>query len=211
MDLQTLEGVQVKGETFSEKIKLPPAPILKIPANNSVHEFQRPDYLELPIEWYDIDVAKSYRLYISGANSQYIPDKPLREVKENKILLRIKVSPRARHLWAVSAVDENNRESPMSSIWNFTVQRSASLAETDKDPPILKITEVEPYIPFLNIKGETEINVSLTINGETVDVGPDGKFDYFYRLRNAGLNEINIIAEDAAGNKTEKKINRTIK
>ena len=99
----------------------------------------------------------------------------------------------------------------MSSIWNFTVQRSASLAETDKDPPILKITEVEPYIPFLNIKGETEINVSLTINGETVDVGPDGKFDYFYRLRNAGLNEINIIAEDAAGNKTEKKINRTIK
>jgi hypothetical protein len=208
--LDTLEGIKYTNQ-FSEKIKLPPAPILKLPKNNSVHEFTRPDYLELPLEWYDLEVAKAYRLYISAANSQYLPDKPLKEVKDNKILLRIKVSPKAKYLWAVSAVDENNVEGPKSAIWGFIVQRSPTLMEEDKTPPLLKITEVEPFIPFLNIKGVTEPNVSLTINGETVDVSPDGKFDYFYRLRNAGINEIIVVAEDAAGNKTEKKIVRDIK
>ncbi len=211
VNLQTLEGIKLANNQFTEKIKLPPPPILKLPKNNSVHEFTRPDYLELPLEWYDIESAKAYRLYISAANSLYLPEKPLKEVKDNKILLRIKVSPKSKHLWAVSAVDNNDIEGPKSSIWSFIVQRSPSLIVEDNVPPILKITEVEAFIPFLNIKGITEPNVSLTINGETVDVSPDGKFDYFYRLRNAGINEIIIIAEDAAGNKTEKKIIRDIK
>lgn len=211
LNLNTLEGVKLANNQFTEKIKLPPPPVLKLPKNNSVHEFTRPDYLELPLEWYDIESAKSYRLYISAANSPYLPEKPLKEVSDNKIILRIKISPKAKHLWAVSVVDENNIEGPQSSIWSFMVQRSPTLMEEDKTPPFLKITEVEPFIPFLNIKGTTEPNASLTINGETVDVSPDGKFDYFYRLRNAGVNEIIVVAEDAAGNKTEKKIVRDIK
>lgn len=211
LNLNTLEGVKLANNQFTEKVKLPPPPVLKLPKNNSIHEFIRPDYLELPLEWYDIESAKSYRLYISAANSPYLSEKPLKELEDNKIILRIKISPKAKHLWAVSAVDKNNVEGPQSSIWSFTVQRSLTLMQEDKTPPILKITEVEPFIPFLNIKGITEPNASLTINGETVDVSPDGKFDYFYRLKNAGINEIFVIAEDAAGNKTEKKIVRDIK
>ncbi len=208
VNLSTSEGIRVKGEKIVEKVKLPPAPILKLPANGSVFEFQRPDYLELELSWYDIESAKSYRVYLSSKGDIFT-ENPY-EVKTNSVKAKFKVSPKTRYWWAVSAIDENNNESPKSQIWSFTLQKSIVLAKVDKVPPYLKITEVEPYLPFINIKGETEPDADLRINGEKVDVTPDGKFDYFYRLRKAGVNEIYVVAEDAAGNKTEKKIVRNI-
>ena len=211
MNIGALEAVKIEKERITEKLKLPPSPALKLPLSGSIHEFKRPDYLELQFEWFDIEAATAYRFYISNANSPFLSDRFLKEIKDNTIILKIQSTPRAKYLWAVTAVDANNNEGPKSAIWSFTVQRSMDSASIeDKVPPILKITDVEPYIPFLNIKGQTEISATLTINGEMVDVNSEGKFDYFYRLKTAGKNEITITAEDQAGNKTVKVIERTI-
>lgn len=205
-----LEAVKVEKDKIKEKIKLPPAPNPKLPVSGSIHEFKRPDYVEIQFEWYDIEAAKSYRFYISQANSPFLVDKLLKEVKDNTIILHIPSQTRAKYLWAVSAVDANKVEGPKSPIWAFTVQKTIDTANVRKEPPVLKITDVEPYIPFLNIKGLTDVNATITVNGESVDVNSEGKFDYFYRLRTAGKNIITIVAEDQAGLKTEKIIERTI-
>jgi Glucodextranase, domain B/FecR protein len=210
MHLESLEEARIEKEKITEKLKLPPPPSLKLPLSGTIHEFKRPDYLEIQFEWYDIEAAKSYRFYVSNANSLFLSDRPLKEIKNNTIIVHIPTTTKAKYLWAVSAIDASNNEGPKSPIWNFTVQKSMASATADKEPPVLKITDVEPYIPFLNIKGQTEINATVTINGEPVDVNSEGKFDYFYRLRQAGKNEIIIVAEDQAGNKTEKMIERTI-
>ena len=208
--VDVLERLNVEKGNVKEKIKLPPAPNAKLPMSGSIHEFKRPDYVEIQFEWYDIEAAKAYRFYVSQANSPFLADKFLKEVKDNTIILHIPSQTRAKYLWAVSALDANNVEGPKSPIWTFTVQKTIDTANVRKEPPALKVTDVEPYIPFLNIKGQTDVNATISINGESVDVNSEGKFDYFYRLRSAGKNVITIVAEDQAGLKTEKIIERTI-
>jgi hypothetical protein len=58
------------------------------------------------------------------------------------------------------------------------------------------------------IKGKTDSNVRVTINGFWATIDNDNNFSYNLTLKE-GLNDINITATDQAGNKTEKKISVT--
>ncbi|MCD6168046.1 MAG: hypothetical protein J7J33_01915, partial [Caldisericia bacterium] len=89
----------------------------------------------------------------------------------------------------------------------------------DTAPPYLKLDPslkkwMEVYEPTITIKGEVEVGAVLTINGQPVNVNPDGTFSYTVTLME-GNNSIHITAVDKAGNSTDiylpvKYIKRTI-
>lgn len=79
------------------------------------------------------------------------------------------------------------------------------------EPPEINIIEPEDNTSFfkgdnpITIKGETDSDNSVQINGHLVIVHPDGQFSYSLHL-NDGENSIKILAKDPAGNITEKKM-----
>lgn len=89
----------------------------------------------------------------------------------------------------------------------------------DTSPPYLKLDPslkkwMEVYEPTITIKGEVELGAILTINGQPVNVNPDGTFSYTVTLME-GNNSIHITATDKAGNSTDiylpiKYIKRTV-
>lgn len=81
-----------------------------------------------------------------------------------------------------------------------------------KDKPLLEIKfpekdEFETKEEEIEIKGQTDSGVNLTINGRLVFVETDGNFSYLLPLVE-GENLIEIIATDEAGNQT--KVERKI-
>lgn len=75
----------------------------------------------------------------------------------------------------------------------------------DTTPPILNVSEPkafeEIHTQFVTVKGKTEKDAKVTINGTEVAVNPaDYSFSYSLQLATAGLNSIQVIAVDLAGN-----------
>lgn len=108
-------------------------------------------------------------------------------------------------LYAV-AIDEARNESEPSEAIEILF---------DDKPPNLEISSPADnetvYDQKIEIKGETESDqIKVTVNDHLVLVEKEGKFTYTYELAE-GENKINIIAEDPAGNKTEKTLTVTYK
>jgi len=77
----------------------------------------------------------------------------------------------------------------------------------DTTPPILNVSEPkafeEIHAQFVTVKGKTEKDAKVTINGTEVQINPaDYSFSYSLQLATAGLNSIEVIAIDLAGNQT---------
>jgi hypothetical protein len=68
--------------------------------------------------------------------------------------------------------------------------------------PVLRITSLHPFWPYVQVEGKVEPAVSLTLNGERIEVREDGSFSFTFRLQRAGRNELKFIAENLAGNTT---------
>lgn len=73
----------------------------------------------------------------------------------------------------------------------------------DNTPPGLNVSELtrNPTVedPAYSLRGVTEPNASVTVNGEPVVVGADGTFTHSINLSN-GTNVITVVATDRAGN-----------
>ncbi len=83
-----------------------------------------------------------------------------------------------------------------------TVKLSVSL---DTTPPKLKVSA--PYAfevfhqPIVTVKGQTEKDATVEVNGHKVNVnGENYTFTYTLTLTKEGLNSINVVATDLAGN-----------
>lgn len=81
----------------------------------------------------------------------------------------------------------------------------------DTTPPTLNVSEprafAEIHTQFVLVKGTTEKDAKVTVNGAQVSVNPNtGAFEYTVTLTNPGLNSIEVIAEDIAGNTAKASI-----
>ncbi len=77
----------------------------------------------------------------------------------------------------------------------------------DTTPPILNVSEPkafeEIHTQFVTVKGKTEKDAKVTINGTEVQVNlADYSFSYSLQLTTAGRNSIQIVAVDLTGNQT---------
>jgi hypothetical protein len=71
----------------------------------------------------------------------------------------------------------------------------------DDEAPILGVTRVQPTGGDVWIAGRTERAASVRVNGQAVEVKPDGTFETAVKI-SAGLSSITIAATDLAGNTT---------
>ncbi len=82
----------------------------------------------------------------------------------------------------------------------------------DEKPPELEITSPQDGANFygeqeksITIQGKTEPEVSIALNGRIIIVNSEGEFSTSLSL-NEGENQILVVAQDRAGNETEKEI-----
>jgi len=94
---------------------------------------------------------------------------------------------------------------------NESQSSMSAVVDYDTAPPDLEITQPEEgktitgFEDEITIEGKTEEGAKISINGRLVIVGPEGDFNYQYSLEE-GENTFIIIAQDKAGNQTEKEL-----
>jgi hypothetical protein len=76
-------------------------------------------------------------------------------------------------------------------------------ALTNTTPPKLEVQKPTQMGNLFIVQGVTEPGVTVTINGESVDVAGDGTFKKAVALNREGWNTIVIKATDPAGNTSE--------
>lgn len=123
------------------------------------------------------------------------------EIQVEKIFLR-----KGKNILYAVAIDEAKNKSEPSETIEILF---------DDEPPELEIISPADnetvYEQKIEIKGKTESDqIKVTVNDHLVLLEKEGEFTYAYELAE-GKNEIEIVAEDPAGNKTEKKITITYK
>jgi hypothetical protein len=96
------------------------------------------------------------------------------------------------------------------SAGNVSPLSSPSVVIFDKTFPPLEVSEPQDRSVFvgdkkeIKVTGQTEPQTTVTVNGFWAIIDQDGKFSYSLTL-NQGENKITIVAQDIAGNKTEKE------
>lgn len=77
----------------------------------------------------------------------------------------------------------------------------------DTKPPVLTVTSPKIYSTIMTqqveVIGKTEAGATLTVAGSRVPVASDGSFNIMYMFPKEGLNVIDVVATDTAGNTTK--------
>ncbi len=104
------------------------------------------------------------------------------------------------YYWRVAALDKFGLPGARSEVWRFHVQ-------TDVTPPYISIGEPAEGAILrqspLKVRGESEPGASLELDGQPLEVGPDGSFETEYQPK-PGVNKLTVKATDSAGNTTER-------
>ncbi|MBE3583855.1 MAG: N-acetylmuramoyl-L-alanine amidase [Limnochordaceae bacterium] len=86
-------------------------------------------------------------------------------------------------------------------------RRVEVVAIQDREPPSLEITEPQPGLVTresqVTLAGQTEPGARVTVDGQPVTVGEDGRFATVIQLTADGTRTINVVATDAAGNQAK--------
>jgi len=113
----------------------------------------------------------------------------------------LEITPGKNEIYAIATDNAGNVSQPSPKITVIF----------DNTPPNLEITQPEDKATFyglsktIEIKGETEEEVSVTVNDHLATMEAGGKFRYSLTLTQ-GENKVKIIATDKAGNQTEKEL-----
>ena len=181
------------GAPPSEKIDILPAAALAAPQDDQV-AFDA----AVEMSWASLADAAGYWLevaYDPGFRSMTFSRWGLAEARFESAPLEV-----GSYYWRVAALDKFGLPGERSEVWRFHVR-------TDVTPPYLSIGEpAEGGIlrrSPLAVRGESEPDASLELDGSPLEVAPDGRFETFYRPE-PGLNRLTVKATDAAGNVTER-------
>lgn len=172
-----------------------PKPELKFPNHNTVY-YKSGESNSVVFEWNKIEGAVNYWLEIGYERSSFsktVLSRP--NVKENKIEIS-GFDVDGAYYWRVAAIDK----------YGFPGNTSdASLVKviTDTTKPYLYLHSPAEHQMFTNnkisIRGETEVNVTLNINGASITTDDNGAFSYD-TLLTRGDNLFRLDVTDIAGN-----------
>ena len=123
--------------------------------------------------------------------------------EEGKFLLEKLILKQGRNKISALAIDESGNQSEYSEPLEVVY---------DNEPPKLEIEAPQDGSATeeqnIEVKGVTEPGARVLVNNHLVIVDEKGKFNTKLILKEGG-NEITVLAQDNAGNKTEKKISVT--
>jgi hypothetical protein len=182
-----------RGAAPSDKIDILPAAALAAPQDDQV-AFDA----AVEMSWASVPDAAGYWLevaYDPGFRRMTFSRWGLAEARYESAPLEV-----GSYYWRVAALDKFGLPGERSEVWRFHVR-------TDVTPPYLSIGEpaeggILRQSP-LPVRGESEPDASLELDGSPLEVGPDGRFETSYRPR-PGPNRLTVKATDRAGNVTER-------
>jgi hypothetical protein len=182
--------LSAKGEA-GEKHDVLEAPRLSAPANDDIAYDTSVD-----LAWGQPEGAGGYWLEI-GANQSF-DTMLVSEFGLQKPAFRAEKLPSGEYYWRVSALDAFGLPGERSAPWRFTVA-------IDKVAPFLRIDAPDEGAierdGAIEIRGETEPGVAVSVNGHPVEVTAAGGFAGPVTA-SEGDNQVEVAATDPAGNVT---------
>ncbi len=171
-----------------------PSPSLQSPANNTT-VFND----QITLTWTAIEGAVNYWVVISRDKSFTNVVVNVSSMKDH--VFAISLSEEGYYYWRVAAIDRLGFPSPFSvpGFFNMLIDRQAPFVQWDQpaEQAIFRESAVA-------VTGEVEKGASLSLNGKSVPVSPEGAFNWQHALVD-GVNELNLEAKDAAGNVTQQR------
>jgi hypothetical protein len=182
---------------LASKEVLPGVSRLISPRDQRVFVYDNPAAATTRLSWEAVPGAARYHLVISD---QFLFTNPLYDAERKDTSVVIDGITSGSYYWKVAAVSRSGVEGPFSETRRFRVTTQKIRNTDDTTPPKLEITDAVQTGTMLIINGKTEPGAQVWIGNEKVDVSDDGSFYTVVRLRKEGVNELSIMAQDAAGN-----------
>jgi hypothetical protein len=196
--LKPLERMELSGDQVVSRRRMPPAPDLLNPADQRVFLLDDPATEDTSLRWAKVEGGERYRLQI--ARTALFGDLLLDKSDIRSTSVRIPGLQEGNYYWRVSCIDAADIESPFSEIRKFRIASSREDGSNDRVPPPLQVVDFLPSGHLVIINGRTEPGAVLSVDGQKIDVYEDGAFTAVVRLKRDGLNEVEIVAQDPAGN-----------
>jgi hypothetical protein len=155
-------------------LKLPTVPALTAPPNETEVAF--PDLAQgvTLLVWNGVPGATGYRVMVDFSPGFARPLYDRQGVRATQMELR--ALDAGSYYWKVAALDAGGLEGGFSDLWHFTLSKAAQAAAT---PPPLVLETAELKGNILHVRGRTEPGARVTLNGERLEVQPDGSFNEF--------------------------------
>jgi hypothetical protein len=168
-------------------VNLPHVPVLTAPPNQT--EVAYPDLQQgvTLLVWNSVPGANGYRVLVDFSPSFARPLYDRQGVRATQLELR--ALDAGSYYWKVAAVDSTGGEGGFSELWRFALAKTAQSAA---QPPPLVIETAELKGNILHVRGRTEAGTNLTVNGERLEVQPDGSFSEFVTF-DSGANAVVVV------------------
>jgi hypothetical protein len=198
LSLAANEGLKVDAQgRAGPKVTLPGVPALLAPPPQADIAYPNPAEALTLLAWRPVPGAAAYHVQVDMSSSFNRPVVDRREWKLASMELRgLDVGG---YYWQVAAVDKDGTQGNFSEPSRFVV----SLGVARPAPP-LSLDPLAPRGHTVQVKGRTEAGAALTINGQGVDVRPDGSFNEFVTLA-PGRQELVVRAVSQGGGVAEQR------
>jgi hypothetical protein len=204
--VNSLERVDVDREARVSPIeKVPAPPGMMEPPDQKIFPIKEGHSPTVDLSWEPVEGAGTYRLQISSQPLFAQPAVDLDNLKTTAATL-----PNVKeggYYWRVAAIFPDGRASPFSTPRKFKIISGNVAQAGDTTPPPLTIEDFLVFASQVIIRGRTEPGVLLTVAGNKVDVYDDGSFTTVVPLTHEGINKVEFVAQDMAGNET--RVDRT--
>jgi hypothetical protein len=198
--VQPLERIEVTRDRPLSRQKVPAAPELLDPSDQRVFLAENTGAAVTTLRWSKVGAAARYRLQIARSSlfGELLLDKS--DIRSTSV--QIPGLQEGSYYWRVSSIDPGAVESAFSETRKFKIGGAEERRTDDTVPPPLEIADFLPSGHLVIINGRTEPGATLAVDGQQVDVYDDGSFTAVIRLKRDGLNALQIVAQDPAGNAT---------
>jgi Glucodextranase, domain B len=200
LTLQPLERVEISGTQEVSRQRLLPAPALNEPMDQRVFVIEGASPPVVTLGWAGVPGGVRYRLQI--ARTALFGDLLLDRADLHSASVQLPGLREGSYYWRVSAIDGSGIESSFSEVRKFKVMGAAEGHAEDTVSPPLQIMDFLPSGHLVIINGHTEPGALLSVDGQKIDVYDDGSFTAVVRMKKEGLNQMDIVAQDSAGNQT---------
>lgn len=171
---------------------LPGSPNPIFPEDGATYAFARRTP-RVELKWGPAERARAYRLVVATEPSF---KRVFADEKVGGTSFQVRVQQPGTYYWRVRAQDADGFAGPYSAV------RSVKAVFDESPPPLSILSPPEMFVspsPSVDLKGRTERQARVKVNGQKVTVGPDGSFVFRLVLKE-GVNLVTVEAIDPAGN-----------
>jgi hypothetical protein len=176
-------------EMIKSKVLQPPTLISPAPMQNV---FVDQATKAVNFTWAPVDNVREYRIRVSR-NASFAGPVVVDDKKPSTQVLVTNLQEGATYYWQVSSIGLDGKESIESETYKFTVVPKG----TGSLP--LEIGDLVQMGHVIEVRGHTEPNAHVMVNGQEAVVASDGAFHHFTNPLPTGENLITITAQNAKG------------